>query len=334
MTEQNAAGYQAGMRHGWMDSWCGYLSRVLAGDAASALLAAELPLRAGVVVLPSWVWESPQIDVGRKDHAQGGGRLRLPIRVQWDSGPVQVVPLGDTVKTFWQAEGLGIAQAGQTSISCTPGSKESPQHVLGVPPDSVIVEDVPRSDLVAKLAAMVQDGAVARWEAVGLLETYVSSAVSKAHAYISKDVGGADAPPLLDQIALDEVCDQMVVGSIERGEDRSPLLRIVDNSLRPEAYLRVDPARAAQLALRRDAQQLVRRKVGDPKAGSKIRALARAMGFTMPYRDVQVQAILAEYRLRHPAEKMGIDRVRAALSVAPTMMSPARTFRAAGIENR
>ena len=316
MSERNVVGFRDGDRHGWMASWCGTLERIILGEAARQLLRRPLP-DAGLAVLPVWLWRESAIPVGRKDRAAGGGKLLLPVRVVWDSGPLVLVRNAEKVSPLWDASGMGITLSGVVTLTGTNlGCARTVADWGDTPLGELEVPTLTGAELEAELKRLDADGHAAWWEAVQTLERYVERAVVQAHAYISADVAiGHERAPLLDQEALAMCCDRVLLGD---EDEVSPVTRLLRRSLSPTAFVHVDPQRYVQRSLLRDSQLVVRKVVGDKPTGSKIRAIARELGVT----NVDgAERVLGVYRERFPRDRMGLKRVVAALSVRPMVTS-------------
>ena len=307
-----------GDRHPWNDTWCGALSRILLGGAPGAPRPARGGGPAGLGVGPWGAGPGPRIAVGRTPRRRGGGTYLFPVRVEWDPAPL--VRVTSPVRASWSAVGMGIDHQGTCLIRPGTGPAFEPLRLDGDrPPENAEAAVMEPGQLEQTLQWFAEDGRLALWDAVTFVERYVDTAVHKAHAFVSKDVAGSDdAPPLLDEQSLVVVHYELTLGSAKVS---SSLLRIVDRSLSPLAYAKVDPQRYVVKAVDRDAQEAVRRAVGDPKSGTKIRALARQMGIRPPYGEPDIEAVTGRYRQLRPAEKMGRARVAAALSTGPVSTS-------------
>lgn len=319
-------GFLSGERHGWMSSWCDTLARIVAGQDAKALVDDGLPRRAGVLVLPSFLWHRSGIDMGRKDRARGGGRLLMPVRIVWSHGTVVLVEPGDSVEVSWEASGLGVDLEGSVTLTAGATGWEVLSFLSGdVPPEGTKAPVLGPSDLASRLAEVVEDGTKAWWHAITSMEGYVEKAVRNAHRYITIDTHSdngecPDTMRLLDDQALAACTDRLLLGDPEKPDAPSSVVRLLNKSLQPGAFSRVDPEMFTQRAIRRDAQLEVRRCVGDPATGSKIRRTARDLGITNPDHG-GAELVLREYQVRHPRDRMGLDRIKQAMTVCPVEMS-------------
>jgi hypothetical protein len=298
-----------------------WLARVILGEEAGRMLtrlgsSADVGLegcrlRVGQV----WLWREPRIPVGRKGRAGGGLAYRLPVRVTWDRGHLTLDD-AKTPRARWRARGMGWDLSGvwpdrRRARDCAFGQAD-PFPSAAESPVVVTLE----ADLRGSLAAMVEDGRAARWEFLLWLQPTVSSALVRAHASIRAEVGGAGsgdlAPPLVDQVKLDQLRDLMLFGDAERSSAAERLLALC---AAPDTFRRVDPLRYLTTAIRRDAATELRRALGDPHVGRKVRSLARELGTT------DLDTVVAEYRRRWPADHLAGDRAAQALSVGADPMA-------------
>lgn len=308
------AGFGDGDRHGWLDTWTSLMTRVIHGRAAQDHLDAGVSGPAAVALYPVWAWTKARANVGRKDLSSDGGRLLLPIRVSWSSGPVFVVPEGQQSTATWHAEGLGIRENGQAVVTAQAGLLPAVAHLVQqpTPPQSVKVGVLPRREVVSELQGLADDGRVALWEAIKVMEPYVSRAVTRAHTHLSSTrVEDRRATrPLLDETGLESVRDEMTLGT-DGAISSAPLVRIIELSMDPASTVNADPQRYLMTAVNRDALKLVRRRVGDPEPGLRIRELARELGVQDP------KALLEEYNRRHGYDRLGAKRLVQALTLSP-----------------
>ena len=307
-----------GERHGPLVALCSRLHAMLAGRAAEALLAAPetVPDRCGVWTAPSWLWTFSRIDVGRKGRAADGSRLRLPVRLEWSTGAVTLVEPGRPVDQGWTATGLGHTGSGVLRVETAPGSSRDlvRESETGLP---TVVSLAPRGrmDAMAALERLAAEGTRARWETLLWLEPHLDRALQKAHASVASELAEhwGSRRVLLDDTKLSAIADHMLLG-----DDAQPgkVAQLLERCLRSETFRKVEPSRYIKETLRRDANTEVRRAIGDPHIGAKIRKVAREMG---PRSDLD--ALIAAYRAKYPRDRLSRDRAVAAMSVSPDVMA-------------
>lgn len=252
-----------------------------------------------------WLWRAPRIHVGRKSRAEGGASYALPVRVTWDGGHLHLAPAGRSpAPRRWSAAGMGWDLTGLSGSIPGPGEASTPA-----------VAEV-AGNAAAALAHLVERGRAARWELLLWLQPTVSSALLRAHSSIRAEMGdprsGSLGPPLVDQVKLDQLRDQMLFGD---DTHISAAERLLTLCTAPATFHRVDPLRYLTTAIRRDATTALRRAIGDPHIGPKVRGLARELGTT------HVATIVDEYRRRWPSDHLAADRAEQALSVGSDAMA-------------
>lgn len=311
-----------GDRHGWLAKFCPALARVRTGRDAGELLNGSLPDGEGaVVLLPMWRWDHAVIDVGRKALSYDGGRVLLPVRLDWGGPLVRVLPPG-THDLRWRAVGLGHTSTGAVRVEVSGYGYDATQ----VPPESSLVRagTVHRpADLLAELAEAGHETFFrlvtpdSGREESSLLVPYVNHEIERAHAHLARQaaelagrpVPGSEAPPpLMDDAGFDQVRDALLLGK-PREEARtrsqaqtwdqrevSPLIQNLIISCTEHDFARVDPELYVRRAIHRDAADVVRRYLGDATDGPRIRRLALDLGVEAPrlHPDV-VDEVLAAY---------------------------------------
>ncbi|ACL42344.1 hypothetical protein Achl_4393 (plasmid) [Pseudarthrobacter chlorophenolicus A6] len=324
MADAARAADDSNRKHPSLQVLCARLERIMHGHAAQALLTAgDLPERAGVVTLPAWSWDHPLIDVGRKDKAHGTGeRMLMPVRNNWDT-PMVVLVADESVPVSYSTRGMGHATAGQSKLVRRPGL--APVTAVDSMPslaEPVFVGAGTTSRIGAQLNKLVVDGKAAHWEVVQGLEPKLRTAVYQAHASVSYEIGNSTGvvEPMLDELGLEQIVDTMMYGELqdedetaERVKDKpSAIFRLIELCLGPECFLRVDPLKYMTKHMRRDAEAQIRRKIGDPHIGPKVREIARR------HPRAEIADIVAAYREVYPKDRLSLPRARAALSVSPS----------------
>ncbi|GAA3635179.1 hypothetical protein [Microlunatus ginsengisoli] len=308
-----AAAGSAPLDHPLLATITGWLGAIILGEEAAALLrradagdvpdvdAPETVLSAGQV----WIWRESRIDVGRKSRAGGGRTYRMPVRVRWGGGHLRLDRPGSGDPRAWSARGMGWSLAGHTDLTAPPSGLTQAGD-----PSLEPLPGAPRETLTR----LAETGRAARWEFLLWLQPTVNSALRKAHAGIRGEMGTdtRPAPPLVDQVKLEQLADLMLFGD---GETASSADRLIALCCAPDTFLRVDPLRYLTTAVRRDAATVLRRAVGDPHIGRKVRQVARELGTT------DVARVVAAYRRRWPEDHLAAERAQQALSVGADPMA-------------
>jgi len=246
-----APGYGAGDRHGWLDSMCTLLEKIIVGRHAGVFLEDPegLPETAALAQLPIWWWTRPSAPVGRKDRSSDGGQLLLPVRINWVPAPVVVLPAGTELRARWSAVGLDRSDTGETVLSIDPAHTGEPGYPSGTQMIGARAQfpQMTRRQLVVGLRRAVTDGRQARWEALMALQPWVDRAVRNAHTAMAWEIGGREqpdraAPAVLDPVGLDAVATRLMLG--EAGHDGEGLVgNLLDRCLVPATFSKVEPSR-------------------------------------------------------------------------------------------
>lgn len=301
------------VRHEWVDELCSRLERVLIGRAAEELLAAPLPEHAALVVAPVWRWLPPRIDMGRKTRRADGNTMLMPVRMTWQPGPLTLVAA--PTELAWSMIGLGYSGTGQLKVY--PAAGAGPLVLADdFPTDGELAAPLlPRRALDLRLRELVADGHQARWDALMSLEWYVQRAVRSAVVSVSYDLAGPDCLDptwVLGESGEQAVSDRMLLGT---ADNPGRVHALLERCLRPRAFVRVDPLRYVVTDLHRSAEAEVRKAIGDPHIGRKIRAVRRAMP------SAPLQDVIAAYRIRHPGDLLSTARATQALSSGADVMA-------------
>lgn len=305
------------VKHRWLDRFCGLLERTVNGLAAEQIKAsgaAKGIRRSAVVALPTWAWiPAAAATVGGKA-APVGGRIRLlPVRLVWDPSPVLIVARSETVTARWRAVGLGCKETGTTVITADSGADI--EAFSPFPPAHLAVGLTSAVAARNELTRLVEDGKTGMWEAVQVLEPYVLSAVVEARSRVARELNPDRPPILLDRLDLETLANSLVLG--DEGGATSALSRMIERCAAPDTFAKVDPLRYVRSTIRRDAEQALRRRIGDPFIGPKVRKTARQLG------RIDLDEIVETYRSRWPADRLGSGRAAAALELTVTDVSPA-----------
>ena len=333
MTAMIAEQYEPGpaaRRHPTLDTMCGRLEAIMRGRAAEALLADPdaVPERAGVVILPAWSWEYALINVGRKDRAftragegrpAGGDRLLMPVRNTW-SVPLVTLVAGETVPVTYRTVGMGHQMAGQSRL--VPRAGEAPVAEPSEVPslaEPVFVGAGSRTRTLHTLRKLAEAGTAARWELIREIEPTVVQQLHVAHSAISHEIGlsAGVVQPMMDDQGLEQVLNLMMFGEVnDKGEEKpGSVFRLIELCLADDCFVKVDPLKYMGKHLRRDAETEIRRKLGDPHIGPKVRAVA------MRHPRADISVIVEEYRKQYPKDRLSVPRAEAALSVRPDAMA-------------
>lgn len=311
------------VRHPTLDRYCTWFEAIIHGREAEELLKdpEAIPEGSGVALLPAWQWAVPLIDVGRKGVGYDGRDLLLPVRNEWAGGSVQIIS-GESRQATCRSVGLGHRSAGQTQIVQRAG-RQPVAHVAQMPSmaEPVFVGSGSRFRIISALKAVAEAANKARWELLTFIEPEVRTLVARAHSAVSHEMAlhSGNVVPMLDEQGLESVVNTMLFGYQNKKDEWKPgsVFRLIDLCLAPECFQRVEPLRYISMHLRRDAESAIRRKIGDPHIGPKVREMARRN----PAADLD--EIVDLYRQVYPRDKLSTGRAQEALSAGPDAMAGA-----------
>lgn len=296
-------------RHAWDSVFCGYLERILVGERAAGLLETlpVRPRRAALVCLPAWKWLPAKIDVGRKGIGSRGTSLLLPVRITWRAGAVAILEPGNH-DLAWRAVGMGHDFSGiqrvTVSSSLTAG-KSSDGLVIGPPIGGRVLR--------SRLRELAEDGNEAWWRAREQVEPALLKALRVANSSVSTELHPHSAHSVLSATDIEVICTEMLFGEDQGPRSASMFGRLVTRCLDPKAFVSVDPARYVTVSLRRDAKEAVRRHIGDPRVGPKVRRLHSAGRHGR--RPEDIEEFVEAYRDKYPSDRLAYRRAAVALGI-------------------
>lgn len=303
-----------------LNALCENIGQVIAGEAAQALLSQKSrPTTGSLVVLPSWVWRIPIIDVGRKGRSASGELHTMPARIVWDGGPVHVLKPGRPLELGWRITGLGHNETGTSTVllNADNGVQIDPEPNQYMAP----IGRPFSSNRAFRAAAggVVENGNEARWRIVASLETFTRSKLARANSTVAAELGEYHKyaiASVIDDIGLDDLLSQMLYGS----DGSSVISRMVDRGLKPDTFNRVDPMHYFSANIRARAEEAIRRRIGDPKIGPKVRRIF------IKSKAKNIDELLVAYRAAYPKDSLAKKRAIAALTSGSDAMVYSKQF--------
>ncbi len=327
------AGESAPRRHPTLDSLCSRLESILWGRAAEELLVSGSTTPTGpraVTLLPAWDWRMPAMDIGRKgrDH-ESGQALLMPVRLDWGGNDALVRLEGADAPERpyqWTAHSMGWTDSGEVAHlhERPPNISQRAKNSSRVTSLNAIVSDGNYSApgihryTVDGLQDIVRAGRQSQWQLLFSLEPFVTATVHKAHSAVSHEIGELTGrvQSVLHETGIEQVVNAMMLGDTSMDStDGASVSRLLEQCLRPDRFAKVDPLMYLSRNLRRDAEDHIRRAIGDPRIGPKVRRVAAHMT------GATVDEIVAAYRLEHPQDKLSTARAQAALNVGSDPMA-------------
>ena len=299
---------------------CDNLGAVIAGRQAQEILDAETDgdIPGAIVVLPSWVWVLPQIDVGKKG-VVNGVKQPMPSRLGYTPGPILQLSADTTVE--WELAGLGNASTGTATVPYTPLRKETTVTLAdGITVTATVHSIISRSQRDRVLRGLVKAGETARWDLMTSFEWFTKQRLAAANNIVAAEIAQHKGIPLagvVDDITLEDLGSTMLFG--ENGT--SVIQRMIDTALQLHRFDRVDPMHFFTVGIRARAEEAVRRQIGDPKVGPKVRRIfAKTNAST-------IDELIDEYKKHYPKDSLAKKRALAALTAGPDIATTQRQFR-------
>lgn len=314
----------AGTRHLRLEAICQNLQAVMVGRTAQGLLEAGLPESAvRLVVLPAWDWRLPAMEIGRKGREHRTGKaLLMPVRLDWGGNQalVRLEAIDAPTELYaWAATSMGYHDRGTMALTGTARHAHGVTNVHGgavsIQPSMVKLTGT-RGGTERILRDLARAGQEAMWQLLLSLEPFVTATVRKAHSAVCHEIGALTGfvQDVLHETGIEQVVNGMMFGASDEAGSGS-VQRMIELCLRPDCFARVDPMMFMHSHIRRDAEQEVRKLIGDPRIGGKIRRVAAEMP------RATVEEIVAEYRNQYPNDRLSVARAEAALSVRPDPMA-------------
>lgn len=261
--------------------------RELVQDVAWGAAASELDARARVLLLPL--------------HAQMPGG---DAYISWKPAPV--VGLGDTVT--WTVVEAGTRYAGSAVAMVPEAVGEWPAAAA---PQRAIAGDVARR------------GAESEWNLISELEQFVAYALEDRNRFVAREledrVGSEPegwAPSLnhgaVDAVALETLAGELLYGTADDGSS------VIQRMVRRAALTNINNQPLGSWFGRNilpRAEEAIRRSIGDPHIGRKVRRIWREVGAT------NLDELLDAYRRTYPQDRIGRERAIAAISAGKSLDS-------------
>lgn len=317
------------MRHQMIEKVTEDIARILHGKAAEKLTrdtqpptGSPTPGPVRLYVLPVWAWGPSRTYVGRKDRSPDGGRLDMPIRLDWDVpiiGKVEDLPGGIATAT---TRSSGYRETVTVDVSATADSFRPSVTDLPVGVDwgttdwalTTKMSPIARSHLLTETSSTGKTG---YWSMMGRIEEHARFYIPKASASLAISAFGPEWRA--GQQILDETTKALLISSFTLGTQdipRSPAVRLIARCLEPRAFEKADPQMVMVKDVQRDVKEELRKVIGDPREGSAIRDTARSIGVPVgSFDEESVRLVVEAHNERFPDKTVGHRRVYDALSM-------------------
>lgn len=239
---------------------------------------------------------------------------------------------GDPVNSELPAIAVRPGQRVRWSI-CEQGQSFTGEAVVdvswaGSEPEVSITGDWPSAAMpVASQSPrqVTSDGKVALFALVSALEKHVADCLEQANRYVARELEGrvgdaaegwADSSNhgAVDRVALDTIGTELMFGRDD--EESSAVLRMA----RRAALTSINNQPLGNwwaVNLRARAEERIRKHIGDPHIGPKIRRFTS--NYLATAENATVEDLLEQYRRANPRDQAGRNRLLAAISAGKTI---------------
>jgi hypothetical protein len=214
------------------------------------------------------------------------------------------------VRLYWEASGAGHLRHGVTKVTAHADIGEPELRYIddtALVPSHIIVPLMVRTRATSILKTLIEDGHTAQWEAISKIEHHLSWAFERARASVRNELFDGQGVVVDDQTCT-AIKNEILLGNPTSKQKSTAVLRLLDRCLRPGTFERVDPERYVRMALVSGSETAIRRHIGDPHIGRKIRKLRAERHWE------SADELVAEYRRRYPNDCLSTHRTYAALS--------------------
>jgi hypothetical protein len=314
-----------GKAHTVIESLCLNIQRYALGIQAAQLL--ELPRAErrskALVILPMWGWGQSLHSVGRKDRpfSQDGSevdhdtKLLMPIRNHWDGGNLHLVSTGEIISGSL----IGSGHSGVVQARIVVAATGHPAVGIVEPSELMtIVSTSVGTKVDQTLNQLVRDGQSAYWDMFRHWDNIVRRILERVSVGIIRELEEFNQESIsyspFDTACLDKIRDEILLGAKDeetRINKESRLRHYLNQAASdPELFLNVEPQRFLNKNLTRDCTSALRREMGDPHIGPKVRR------FVLDNPELEsLSAIIRAYNEEFPRDRLAVDRATVALEI-------------------
>lgn len=308
-------------RHEYSAELCDRLERMAWGTCAREILDSRPQFaNCAIATLPLFAWDRPVRDAGRKAKS-ATGELLLPVKIKWRDAPGSVVLLQarEKMELSWEAAGGSeIPSRGKTSVvPAALATVEIHGEFTRAIPKVIDAATLSRIETRRTLNEMASDGRNARWEILHIFEENLRWNFERALLSVKSELG-LESMPVVDENAGEAIQNNILLG--DDGRSDSLAFRLINRCLEGEAFSRVDPELYVRRALFSAAETGIRRHIGDPHIGRKVRKIAEEIN------SDDAELVAEEFARQNPNAHVGPKRTMDALSTPQRVAAATPAF--------
>ncbi|MGO1851817.1 MAG: hypothetical protein ACTH0V_00225 [Microbacteriaceae bacterium] len=288
-------------------------------------------VKPGEVDVPVAIVQLPTHAALAQPHGEGRA---LRAWVTWSEPTVRIVPAGSVVHADWsiRADGDIVARGTATIDHSTSGAP----WFSDLPPALPEGVDQVRFDIARRARALRQrieelaaDGLMAEFEALDGLAPFIRDTVRRKNCRVAAEIIHADqpidpssqrAPVVIDGLREEEVVDEMTVG--RPGQQTTAFLfRALRQAAHGDVLERVPVSHYLQSRIAAEAEVAIRRVIGDPNLGRRLRrewrswAAGRDSGAVDP--KAEITAFINHWNTTNPGSRVGVKVATSAITAGP-----------------
>ena len=307
-------------RHEYSAELCDRLERMSWGACAREILDSRPQFgNCSIATLPLFAWDRPDRDAGRKTRS-ATGELLLPVKIKWRGTPGSVVLLHarEKIELSWTASGGSeIPSRGKTCVVPAEIATIEAHEVYRAIPKVINAASLSRMETRRTLSDLASDGRNAQWEILRIFEENLRWNFERALRSVKTELG-LGSFPVVDESAGEMIQNNILLG--DEGSDDSLALRLINRCLEGEAFSRVDPERYVRRALFSAAETGIRRHIGDPHIGRKVRRVAEEIN------SDDADLVAEEFARQNPKSHVGSRRTKDALTAPQRVAAATQAF--------
>ncbi len=312
-------------RHGYSSDICDRLERISWGARASEILDSRAKVaNCTIATLPMFVWDHPSRDAGRKATSLDGDLL-MPTRISWNTpSSVLLIDPSETFKASWKTPKGSTSSPSRGATEFTVVHDVAEATLLEQPltsiPRALAAPIQRRMEARRTLIDLAKDGRNARWEILHIFEENLEWNFTRALASVKTEMRLSGN--VLDRAASESLQNKILFGdgSSDKSEPESLAFALIDRCLTKETFAKVDPGLYIRRWMFSTSESAIRRYIGDPHIGRKIRKVAQEIDANDERR------VIEEFSRRYPKGHLGARRVKDALSAPQRVAQGSQAF--------
>ncbi|GAA4924253.1 hypothetical protein GCM10025790_21830 [Nesterenkonia rhizosphaerae] len=237
-----------------------------------------------VLILPMFGWFDVGEAVGKKNLTPEGERWLMPARLEWDIPAVSFLPVGQSLTASWTTTAPGVQRQGSVIVTALEASvtKHVQSQFEAIDPPSKQALEIARSNGNEAIDALRGSHTKAIWEITEHYLKVSEEMLENSHRKYRGEV--YETRRIWHENWVDEQDRQDIINKVIFGDSTDPsesdLGRMLTRHMEPGAFHKADPMRVGSATIAFHIRETLRSLIGEPRQGSRIRAIAQSIGST------------------------------------------------------